>query len=110
MKDYKFLGTPAPWYPVEYSGFWDIQDAPFYNAKRITSYDEDVFEGTAVTEKVAKANVTLIAAAPLLLEACIDGLKLIEKCYHNDTLPHSQYVQYAEPMKQAIEKALNIKK
>lgn len=99
---YQFKGTPAPWYPVEYSGFWDIQDEPFYSAKRITSYDSDVFEGTAVSEKVAKANVMLMAAAPDILEACI---KMVEACHkHNLTVLAPEH--YA--MQAAIHKALNI--
>ncbi|GAO43774.1 hypothetical protein [Flavihumibacter petaseus] len=63
--DYKqFEGhTPGPWFPVEFGGYWNIHDEPFY-------------EGTNLLDKEssdqADVNAKLAAAATQLLSRCIE--------------------------------------
>lgn len=55
--------TPGPWHPVNYGGYYMIQSGPFYESADIL--DE------AQTPN-AEQNAKLIAAAPQLLEACMN--------------------------------------
>ena len=64
--------TKAPWYAVNFAGFWVIQNGEKYEDTRIL--DEDSCPD-------AEANAKLAAAAPELLEA----LKDIINCQFNPT-------------------------
>lgn len=55
--------TPGPWHVVEYAGFYDLQQDPFYS-------DEDNLLDEAKNDN-AEYNAKLAAAAPDLLEALI---------------------------------------
>lgn len=97
---YEFKGTKGEWHAVEFAGFWEITDAPFYDSKRIMTYDDDIF-GSCATVTQAEANAHLCAAAPDLLQACIDFVEKVERGEAKSTKSYNQ-------MKQAINKALNI--
>lgn len=65
----EFKGTPEPWYPVEFAGYWRVFDQPFYEAT-------DIMDAENVGEQCAKNNCHLAAAAPDLLEALQDLVNL----------------------------------
>lgn len=52
--------TKGPWHPIEFSGFFNIQDKPYYEAKNILNRDDC---------EQAEANALLCAAAPTMYEA-----------------------------------------
>jgi hypothetical protein len=54
------LHTKAPWFAVEFAGFWQIQDGPYYENTNILDEDKS---------PDAKANAKLAAMAPELLAA-----------------------------------------
>jgi len=60
--------TPGPWYPVEYAGYFDVQNGPLYSDTSVSNieYDEN-----------AEANAKLMAAAPDLLDALIEARDFI---------------------------------
>lgn len=58
----QFKGTPGPWYPINYAGYWNIMDGDNYGA-------DDTTDSDAVGDEKAKANAYLQAAAPDMLEA-----------------------------------------
>jgi hypothetical protein len=79
--------TPGPWYPVAYANYWDIVDAPHYEAAQLLN--EDDYQN-------APLNAQLAAAAPGLLEV----LSRITNC--NDLATAQEYAR------QAIQKATGI--
>lgn len=52
--------TPGPWYPVEFSGFWILNDGPHYEDRELLNE-----EGCECAEQ----NATLASAAPDMYEA-----------------------------------------
>lgn len=50
------LMTPAPWFAVEYAGFFKIQDEPYYSSN-------DILDAEYVGEPTAKLNATAIISA-----------------------------------------------
>jgi hypothetical protein len=70
--------TPGPWYPVEYAGYFDVQNGPYYSDTSVSNieYDEN-----------AENNARLMAAAPDILEALIEARTFINSLvieYPND--------------------------
>ena len=64
--------TPGPWYAVEYAGFADIQDGPFYG-------DDNIFN--AECDDRFLANAKLAASAPDMLEALKELQELTSESY-----------------------------
>jgi hypothetical protein len=55
--------TPAPWFPVEYAGLYRIQSEEGYCESDLQDVE---------TNPNVEADVKLMAAAPELLEACMN--------------------------------------
>lgn len=53
------------WYPIEYAGFWDIQDTNFYESTSVLNADH-------VGEEQAEENAKLCSAAPVMRELLRD--------------------------------------
>ena len=105
--EYNFKGTPAPWFPIEYAGFWQIQDEDAYHSRDVLNYDDAInaaMELKGVSEEEAEANAHLMAAAPDLVTALITVYRTAKACGLLETLGEEEH----EYMKQAIHKALNI--
>jgi len=71
--------TPGPWFSVEYGGFYNIQDGPYYEDKVVTDLEKD---------ENAAANSQLASCAPemfnllqyfLMNEYCGDHREEVEK-------------------------------
>lgn len=52
--------TPGPWYAIEFAGFWNILDQPYYEGAQLLNAEE-------VGPEQAQANAELAALAPDLL-------------------------------------------
>lgn len=70
LKPEKMKHTPGPWYPVQYSGYFDVQNGPLYSDTSVSNieYDEN-----------AEANATLMATAPELLDVLKKTLDYLEE-------------------------------
>ena len=93
--------TKGVWYPVEYAGYWRIQDGPMYG-------DIDLLDAEQVGEKEAEINAKLIAAAPELLEALqlvIGIIKDTAEDEYSRTLKEmftrEEYIKITETIKKA---------
>lgn len=56
------MHTPGPWFPVEYAGYFHLQDEKYYDT------GVDLLNADNMDYEAAKANATLAAAAPEMLE------------------------------------------
>lgn len=105
MSDYKFKGTPAPWFAEHYANYINIQPKEGYvdnkgNPVKNLLDIEDCPE--------AVHNGHLVAAAPDLLQAALNVLKYLPSI---DSLPRTTETEIGNDTKgliAAIEKALNI--
>lgn len=91
----EFKGTPAPWHPVNYAGYIDLQTEPYYETGTNILKEDDFGEK-------AIYNAQLAASAPELLQMCIDTRQLLEPMTNN---PASHI--FMEQLNRIIEKALN---
>lgn len=64
-------------YAVEYAGFINLNDEPFYEGKNCLDFED-------VGENVAKANAKLIESAPELLCVLQDTLSAIDQFTRGD--------------------------
>lgn len=71
MDNNDFKGTPGPWYAVEYSGFINLNNEPFYEGKNLLDAD-------AVGYTEALANGHLAASAPKLLSGLIEAREALQ--------------------------------
>lgn len=97
----KLNHTPAPWYPVNYGGYIEIQSTDYYeNDTRLL--DEDKCEH-------AEANGLLCATAPELLEAlkeCINAMEYGDPKEETTSLAWNRVIFNG---RKAVNKALGIK-
>lgn len=99
--------TPGPWFAVDYSGSYFIQNGPMYEDKGILSYDYSTFgEKYSVTKEEAEANAALIIAAPEMFEACLSAKAMYEAQGINEhsRIGGEQYKQLLQAIEKATEK------
>lgn len=100
MKEYTFKGTPGNW--SDMSGDNASIDIVLDNAATISVDRINRYDGQLVGERSEmEANAHLIAAAPDLLQACIDFVNKVDSGRAKSTDSYNQ-------MKAAIHKALNL--
>lgn len=80
--------TPGPWFPIEYAGFWDLAQNPNYSDYSLLNEDNYGEE--------AQANAKLAAAAPDLLEALIEIIRISDR-------KHNAWDKGKEAIKKATE-------
>lgn len=61
----KYSHSKAPWYAVEYAGFWNLRTDNFYDVGK------DVLNAEEVGSVQARKNANLARLAPQLLEALV---------------------------------------
>lgn len=72
------------WYPVEYSGFWQIQDCEEY-------FGKDMLDADDVGEEQARENAILCSQAPEWKEAAKEMYYWIElHCQYNNSTDNSR--------------------
>lgn len=81
MEDLKF--TPGHWYAVEYAGYWEIQDGPYYGDRSIL--DE-------VKDPCAKDNAILMSKAPDMYSALLKAKKAMEPYNNGEDLKLSEAI------------------
>jgi len=62
--------TKGPWYPVQYANYWNIQKGKYYEDENLLDEDQN---------PNAEANARLAAAAPDLLEALIEVIRISDR-------------------------------
>lgn len=112
---YEFKGSPAPWAakdPLRYTS-----EAPSVNSVDIYSkYDGDNWkwvcnahgENVRIPSQEMVANAHLIAAAPQLLQACIEALDMVNK--ERQEAGSAYYDRIFDQLHKAIHSVLNIEK
>lgn len=104
-REYKFKGTPAPWYAVNYAGFINIQDKDQYGSHDVTDANIVGSEETAIL------NGSLLAAAPDLLDALTSLNTALDNYWNSHTKPDSLVKAITRQQQKslaAIHKALNL--
>lgn len=92
----EFKGTKGEWHVVDYAGYLNIQDTPFYNGINLQDCDK-------VGIETAYANSILMASAPDLLKSlqeCLEGVEELNNDYQEG------WDEVIEKAKSAINKAL----
>lgn len=92
--------TKGEWYPINFGGYWQISDGPFY--EDLDLFDEENFDE-------AEYNAILAASAPDLLEACQWAYKTFKRLADEGRYPEFLFQQNGGngliPLVKAIRKA-----
>lgn len=91
-----FKGTKGEWFPINFSGHWEIHDIPYYPGRNLL---DDNLEDDHVIEEEVRANARLASKAYLLLEALQEAVE-----FHGS--PEGCSEQWLNKAKEAINKAL----
>ena len=94
----EFKGTKGEWHVVDYAGYLNIQNTPFYNGLNLQDCDK-------VGIETAYANSILMASAPDLLEALQTLVNL--KNYKNNFGKTDYYTENQPLSWEKAEKAIN---
>ena len=92
--------TPGPWFAVDYAGSICIQNGPMYEDADLLSYDCICGDTPVRYKDEVEANAKLMAAAPELIEALSEMIRMYE-----EVQPAGGWQGVYEYAKYALEKA-----